>query len=58
VPGIKLPRVVRPILRGKEVEFHDTRCYDVGRAGPHAVCLSDCLLIVYLYTLAASSSLP
>ena len=27
VPGIKLPRVVRPVLRGKEVEFRDTRTY-------------------------------
>ena len=27
VPGMKLPRVVRPVLRGKEVEFVDTRTF-------------------------------
>jgi hypothetical protein len=27
VPGVKLPRVVRPWLRGKEVEFVDTRTF-------------------------------
>lgn len=33
LPGMKLPRVVRPVLRGKEVEFVDTRTFlatDVG----------------------------
>ena len=30
VPGMKLPRIVRPILRGKEVEFVDTRTFAEG----------------------------
>ena len=50
VPGIKLPRLVRPILRGKEVEFHDTRCYDVGRAGPRAPCRPDFAHSVHVHT--------
>ena len=33
VPGVKLPRIVRPIMRGKEVEFVDTRTFAEGAKG-------------------------
>jgi hypothetical protein len=39
VPGMKLPRIVRPILRGKEVEFRDTRTFSLGRVGTFHVIL-------------------
>jgi hypothetical protein len=33
VPGIQLPRVLKPVLRGKDVEFTDTRAYPLAAKG-------------------------